>query len=44
VSRVVSAAVDEAPVRRRDGVELGGLWEELVAHYGIEHAFGRLSG
>ena len=29
VSRVVSAAVDEAPVRRRDGVELGALWEEL---------------
>jgi len=29
VSRVVSAIVDEAPVRRRDGVELGGLWEEL---------------
>ena len=29
VSRVVSAEVDEAPVRRRDGVELGGLWEQL---------------
>ncbi len=29
VSRVVSASVDEAPVRRRDGVALGGLWEEL---------------
>ncbi|MGH3151703.1 MAG: helix-turn-helix transcriptional regulator [Streptosporangiaceae bacterium] len=29
VSRVVSAEVDEAPVRRRDGVELAGLWEQL---------------
>jgi predicted DNA-binding transcriptional regulator YafY len=29
VSRVVSAEVDEAPVRRRDGVELAGLWERL---------------
>jgi predicted DNA-binding transcriptional regulator YafY len=29
VSRVVSAVVDEAPVRRRDGVELAGLWELL---------------
>ena len=29
VSRVVSAAVDEAPVRRRKGVELAGLWELL---------------
>ena len=29
VSRVVSAVVDEAPVRRRDGVELTGLWELL---------------
>jgi predicted DNA-binding transcriptional regulator YafY len=27
VSRVLSAAVDEAPVRRRDGVELAELWE-----------------
>jgi predicted DNA-binding transcriptional regulator YafY len=29
VSRVVSAEADEAPVRRRDGVELAGLWETL---------------
>jgi len=29
VSRVVSAEVDEAPVRRRAGVELAGLWEQL---------------
>jgi predicted DNA-binding transcriptional regulator YafY len=29
VSRVLSAAADEAPVRRRDGVELAGLWEAL---------------
>jgi predicted DNA-binding transcriptional regulator YafY len=29
VSRVVAAEVDEAPVRRRDGVELPGLWEQL---------------
>jgi len=29
VSRVVSAEADEAPVRRRDGVELGELWETL---------------
>jgi predicted DNA-binding transcriptional regulator YafY len=29
VSRVVSAEVDEAPVRRREGVELAGLWEQL---------------
>lgn len=29
VSRVISAAVDEAPVQRRDGVELGALWEDL---------------
>ena len=29
VSRVLSAAVDEAPVRRRDGVELAELWELL---------------
>ena len=29
VSRVVAAEVDEAPVRRRDGVELAGLWEQL---------------
>ena len=29
VSRVVSAEVDEAPVRRRDGVELAGLWAQL---------------
>jgi predicted DNA-binding transcriptional regulator YafY len=29
VSRVVSAEMDEAPVRRRDGVELAGLWEQL---------------
>jgi predicted DNA-binding transcriptional regulator YafY len=29
VSRVASAAADEAPVRRRDGVELAGLWGSL---------------
>ena len=29
VSRVVSAEADEAPVRRRDGVELAELWETL---------------
>ena len=29
VSRVASAAADEAPVRRRDGVELAGLWASL---------------
>jgi predicted DNA-binding transcriptional regulator YafY len=29
VSRVVSAVADEAPVRRRDGVELAGLWVSL---------------
>jgi len=29
VSRVVAAEVDEAPVRRRPGVELAGLWEQL---------------
>jgi predicted DNA-binding transcriptional regulator YafY len=29
VSRVTSAVVDEAPVRRRDGVELAGLWASL---------------
>jgi predicted DNA-binding transcriptional regulator YafY len=29
VSRVVSAEVDEAPVRRRDGVELAELWQAL---------------
>ena len=29
VSRVESAAVDEAPVVRRDGVELSDLWEAL---------------
>jgi predicted DNA-binding transcriptional regulator YafY len=29
VSRMMSAAVHEAPVRRRDGVELAGLWELL---------------
>ena len=29
VSRVESAVVDEAPVVRRDGVELAGLWEVL---------------
>jgi predicted DNA-binding transcriptional regulator YafY len=29
VSRVVAAEVDEAPVRRRAGVELAGLWEQL---------------
>jgi len=29
VSRVVSAAADEAPVRRRDGVSLAGLWASL---------------
>jgi predicted DNA-binding transcriptional regulator YafY len=28
-SRVTSAEADEAPVRRRDGVELAGLWETL---------------
>jgi predicted DNA-binding transcriptional regulator YafY len=29
VSRVVSASVESAAVRRRDGVELAGLWESL---------------
>ena len=29
VSRVASAVADDAPVRRRDGVELAGLWEAL---------------
>jgi len=29
VSRVVSAEADEAPVRRRDGVELAELWQAL---------------
>jgi predicted DNA-binding transcriptional regulator YafY len=29
VSRVVSAEADEAPVRRRDGVDLAELWEAL---------------
>jgi predicted DNA-binding transcriptional regulator YafY len=29
VSRVDSAVAEEAPVRRRDGVELAGLWEVL---------------
>ena len=29
VSRVVAAEVDEAQVRRRDGVDLPGLWEQL---------------
>jgi predicted DNA-binding transcriptional regulator YafY len=29
VSRVVSASVEPAAVRRRDGVELAGLWESL---------------
>jgi predicted DNA-binding transcriptional regulator YafY len=29
VSRVASAAVDEEPVRRRDGVELAQVWESL---------------
>jgi predicted DNA-binding transcriptional regulator YafY len=29
VSRVVSAVADEAPARRRDGVELAQLWETL---------------
>jgi predicted DNA-binding transcriptional regulator YafY len=29
VSRVTSAVADEAPVRRRDGVELAGLWASL---------------
>jgi predicted DNA-binding transcriptional regulator YafY len=29
VSRVVAAEVDEGPVRRRDGIELAGLWEQL---------------
>jgi predicted DNA-binding transcriptional regulator YafY len=29
VSRVASAEVDQAPVRRRDGVELAQLWESL---------------
>jgi predicted DNA-binding transcriptional regulator YafY len=31
VSRVASAVADEAPVRRRDGVELANLWETLRA-------------
>jgi predicted DNA-binding transcriptional regulator YafY len=31
VSRVASAVADEAPVRRRDGVELADLWETLRA-------------
>jgi predicted DNA-binding transcriptional regulator YafY len=29
VSRVLSAEADEAPARRRDGVELAELWQEL---------------
>ena len=29
VSRVISAAADEAPVRRRDGMELAELWQTL---------------
>ena len=29
VSRVASAVADEAPVRRRDGVELAEVWEAL---------------
>lgn len=29
VSRVAGAEVDELPVRRRDGVELAGLWDTL---------------
>ena len=29
VSRVASAVVDEAPARRREGVELAGLWASL---------------
>jgi predicted DNA-binding transcriptional regulator YafY len=29
VSRVVSAEADEAPVRRRDGVDLAELWQAL---------------
>ena len=29
VSRVTSAVADEAPVRRRDGVELAELWQTL---------------
>jgi predicted DNA-binding transcriptional regulator YafY len=29
VSRVASAVADEAPVRRRDGVELAEMWEAL---------------
>jgi predicted DNA-binding transcriptional regulator YafY len=29
VSRVVSAVADEEPARRRDGVELAGLWASL---------------
>jgi len=29
VSRVAAAAVDEAPVRRREGVELAQVWESL---------------
>jgi predicted DNA-binding transcriptional regulator YafY len=29
VSRVVSAVADEAPVQRRDGVDLAGLWASL---------------
>ncbi len=32
VSRVTSAVADEAPVRRRDGVELAELWETLRRH------------
>ncbi|HEY6788889.1 MAG TPA: YafY family protein [Trebonia sp.] len=29
VSRIASAVTDEEPARRRDGVSLAGLWEEL---------------
>ncbi|MGD0606069.1 MAG: YafY family protein [Streptosporangiaceae bacterium] len=32
VSRVAGAAADEAPVRRRDGVELAEAWEALRQH------------
>jgi predicted DNA-binding transcriptional regulator YafY len=42
VSRMVSAAVDEAPVRRRDGVELAELWELL--RHGVEDRLTPLVG
>jgi predicted DNA-binding transcriptional regulator YafY len=41
VSRVASAAADEAPVRRRDGVELAQLWEWLRRQ--VEDRPGRLA-